>query len=272
MPVCRLADFRALAGDLADRIDQQQRIDHLAAGFALIAGGAGLATVVAGAAHVAVGQEALGLGVVELLGAELGEVTLVVDAAEKLLADALVSLAVAGLVRAAKNVEIDAQAGEVLLLPLVEVRADLLGAAAGAQGGDFDGHAVVVAAADEADVVTAGTHVAHVRIRRQIGAGHVSDVQPSVGIWQSGCNGVPAGHLCGAPPLSWRSANHGAAIDQRVTPPAVDETPLPRDATHPEGLDSTLQKGHPQRIRDGGGGDRDTEASRPGSRTRRPPT
>ena len=50
---------------------------------------------------------------------------------------------------------------------------------------DQGGHAIVVAAADERDVVALRAQVAHVGVGRQIRPGDMPDMQPAVGVGQS---------------------------------------------------------------------------------------
>jgi hypothetical protein len=197
VPVDGFADLGGGVRDGADRLDEQEGVHALAAVLALVAVGVGILAVGAGAFDVAVGEEFVDLGIVELLGPFFAEVAFLVDGREELLADLVVQLYEVGLVGAAVDVELDAEALEVGLLAGVVVGGDLLGGGVFLQGRYQGGHAVVIAAADEADLASAGAQETDVGVRGQIGAGDVADVEPTVRIGQ--CCGDQesfVGHAC----------------------------------------------------------------------------
>ena len=66
---------------------------------------------------------------------------------------------------------------------------DVLRRAAFLLGADGDGHAVLVASADEDDVLLLQAQVAHVDVGGDVDAGQVSDVDGTVGIGQGRCHG-----------------------------------------------------------------------------------
>ena len=84
IPVLGLLEHGHIAGDGAVRIDQVGGVEVAATGLALVAIGALIATVWAGAHDIAVGQPLVGLLVVELLCGSLDEFTLVIEGFEKL--------------------------------------------------------------------------------------------------------------------------------------------------------------------------------------------
>src|SRR5438067_7490997 len=112
--------------------------------------------------------------------------TIVVNGLEELLADAVVCLDIFGLMRAAVNVEANPQPGEVRRLPLVVASREFSGRDTFLTSGYLDRYAVVIAAADEADVIALRPQIAHVDVGGQIGPGNVTDVQAPVGIGQCG--------------------------------------------------------------------------------------
>src|SRR5690606_18448535 len=138
-----------LTADFAARLLEQQRIDHLAAGFALVAGRARRPAVMANAADVTVRQEAVGAGIEELFARFLGEEALIEDVLEKCLTERLVCRLEVGLVGSAVHVEIDSQGCEVAGLLLVEVGRHFLRRFSLLVGRYLDRNAVVVASADE---------------------------------------------------------------------------------------------------------------------------
>jgi hypothetical protein len=89
-----------------------------------------------------------------------------VDCAEEVLADLLMTLDVAGLVRAAVDVEFDAQALEIPDLAFVVEGGQLLDGLAFTLGPDQGRDAVIVTAADETSLVAPGSQVAHEGVGR----------------------------------------------------------------------------------------------------------
>ena len=128
IPVRRLPRLGSRAGDRADRVDQLQRIHRIAAVLALVAVRFGITAYVALALDVAIGQKLVGLHIEELLGFLLGEIPLVVDRGEELLAEPGVEIDEPGLMRAAVDVELDAQPAEILGLAGVVPGGELLDA------------------------------------------------------------------------------------------------------------------------------------------------
>jgi hypothetical protein len=175
-----------------DRVDEPRRVQPAAALGALVAARRAVAADVAGAAHVAVGQEAPELARVELLDVLPLEVAVAQQPQEELLAQRVVRLAVR---RAREVVEGDREALEEradLAVPAVDV--GLVGLAL-ALGVDGDGHAVLVGAADvdHARVDAAQrlhaqaaqqALVAHEEVGRQVGARDVPEVQRPVRVGQ----------------------------------------------------------------------------------------
>ena len=82
------------------------------------------------------------------------------------------------------NVEIDSQADEGVLYNLVITVYDILRGASFAAGLYGDGHAVLVASADEQDIFAAHPEVSHIDVGGDVYSCKVTDVHRSVGIWK----------------------------------------------------------------------------------------
>jgi hypothetical protein len=192
VPVAGLARLRGRAADRAARSDQLQRRERPAAGLALVAlGVVELALRVgAGAGHVAVGQESVALGAEELLLDLALDVPGAVELEEELLAEPGVGRARGPAV----DVEADVQPLEGRGVGAVELVDDVLGRDPGLVGGDGDGHAVLVRAADVERLAPGGAEVPHVDVRGQVGPGDVADVDAPVGIGQGAGDQVAFRH------------------------------------------------------------------------------
>ena len=168
------------AAQLAVRVDELLGAEGAAALLALVAVGAFVAALGAGAHDVAVGEEGLGLGVVVLLALLGDELAVVIELAEE--AGGVLGVHLGG--RTAVDVEMDAQALEgVLDDPVVAVH-DVLRRAALLARLDGDGHAVLVGAADVQHFPAAHPQVADVDVGRHIDTGQVADVDRTVGVGQ----------------------------------------------------------------------------------------
>ena len=187
-PVLGLLQHGLGAAEGALGVDEVGGVEAGAAGFALVAIGVLVAAVGAGAGDVAVGQELLGLLVVVLLRHFLDELALLVEFLE-VGGGGLVVLLAGG---AAVDVERDAQFGEAVLDNLVVAVDDVLRRDALLAGLDGDGHAVLVAAADEHHLLALGAEVAHIDVGGHVDAGQVADVHRAVGVGQRRGDGVAA--------------------------------------------------------------------------------
>jgi len=180
--VRRLALGRGRVGQRAARVDQLAGAEVRTAVFALVAVGLVVAADRTGAAHEAIRQEELGLGIVELrLGAER-EGALLGELAKK----ALRRLAVRGGGGAPVVVEAHPEAGEALLDLRVILVHDGLRVAPGAQGAQVDRDAHLVGAADEEHVAALQALVAAEKVRRQVRPRQVADVNRPVGVGKRG--------------------------------------------------------------------------------------
>ena len=175
-----LALHEGVAGEGVAGVDELLGREGAAALLALVAVGAGGVAVGALADDVAVGEELVGLLVVELLALELHELVVVVELAEEVAGH----LAVCGGGGAAVDVERDAEVAERLADDLVVAVHDILGRAALFLGADGDGHAVLVAAADEEHVLALQAQVADVDVGGYVDAGQMADVDGAVGVGQ----------------------------------------------------------------------------------------
>lgn len=205
IPVGRGSRFGARTGDDADRVDEFQGVDAVATLLALVAECGGVVAgqtvgklVIATAGDVAVGEEFLRLSVVELFGRALHEMAVAVDCFEEVLTDSVVGFDEGGLVRTAVDVEADAEACEVCGLPRVVTGGEFRGGGVFLAREDFDCDAVVVAAADEADVVAVGAEVADEDVSGEVCAGDVADVESAVGVGERGGDEVFAVHWFGS--------------------------------------------------------------------------
>ena len=164
------------------RIYEVGGVEGGAAGLALVAVGALVAAVGAGAGDVAVGQELPGFGVVELLGGFFYELSFFIQTLEEVGGGA----AVCGGGGAPVDVEGNAELGERLLNDIMVPIHDVLWGDSLLAGLYGDGHAVLVAAADEQYVAPLQTQVAGVDVGGHIDAGQVTDVHGAVGVGQRG--------------------------------------------------------------------------------------
>ena len=168
------------AAELALGVDQLLGAERAAAFLALVAVGAFIAALGAGAHDVAVRQELLRLGVVVLLALLRDELARVVEPAEELGGRLGVHLGRG----AAIDVEMDAEPLERVLDDAVVAVHDVLRGAALLAGLDGDGHAVLVGAADIQDFPAAHAQVAHIDVCGYIDTGEVADVDRTVGVRQ----------------------------------------------------------------------------------------
>ena len=177
------------AGDRRARLDQVGRVELLGAVLALVAAGARIAAVRAGALDVAVGQEAAVGGRVDLLLHHFGDQAGVGEAAGEVLGQRMVLRAR----RAAEVVERQPEAVGEILLHLPEPRAVGGDRLAGPGGGELGRRAVLVGGADQQHLVAAGAHVAGIDVRRELAAHEVAEVLDPVDVGQRGGD-QDAGH------------------------------------------------------------------------------
>ena len=180
------AQLRGGAREHADRVDQPGLIHGSAALLALVSEGLIAGAMRTRSANEPIRQELLGFQVVQLLCGALGEQPFLMDLQKEILTEPLMDIDVPGLVRAAEDVKLDVEPGEIPLLRCVVVGGQLLDRAVLLAGGLERRHAVVVAAADESDVRPGGPQVADIDVSRHVGSGDVTHVQPAVGIGQGG--------------------------------------------------------------------------------------
>ena len=128
-----------------------------------------------------VGQELLSLGVVKLHRLLLDELALVIEAAEKFAGS--LGVDVGG--GAGIYVEGYSEFLERILDNLVVTVDDVLGRHAFLARFQGDGHAMLVAAANHADLAVVEAQIAGVDIRRHVDSGEMSDVDGAVGIGES---------------------------------------------------------------------------------------
>ncbi len=189
------------AGKRALGVDELFRRKGGAALLALVPIGIGIAALGAGAGDIAVCQEGLGLGIVELLALLGDELVVVIELAEELRGIPVVHRrSGAGI-----DVEVDAQARESVFHHLVVLVHDLLRGNPGLAGLDGDGYPVFVAAADEQHVFPAHAQVSYIDVSGDIGAGQMADVDGTVGVGKrTGHEGSFVAHLCNLPNLIFK--------------------------------------------------------------------
>ena len=178
VPVLGLAHHGLGAADGGVGVDEFHRREVAAAFLTLVAVCVGVSAVGALAHDVAVGEKLVGLLVVILFRLLLYELALVVELAEEVGCQLAVCLRCG----AAVDVERDAKLLKRVLDELVVAVADVLWGAAFLLGADGDGHAVLVASADEHHVLALQPKVAGVDVGRHVHAGHVADVHTAVGV------------------------------------------------------------------------------------------
>ncbi len=176
--------------DLGVRIDEFVGAQRGAAFLALVAIGAFVAALGAGSDDIAVGQEDLGLGIVELLRLLLDEFAFIVEFAEEFRGVAMVR----DRRGAGVDVEGNAEIGERLLDEVVVFVDDILRGASLLAGRHGDGHAVFVGSADKERFAPAHAQVADIDVGGNIDAGQMADVDGAVGIRQRASDEIPFFH------------------------------------------------------------------------------
>ena len=181
IPVLGLAHHGFGSADGGVRVDEFHRREIAAALLALVAVGVGVAAVGALAHDVSVGKELVGFLVVILFRFLLDEFAIVVKFAEEVGGKFVVYFGGG----TAVDVEGDAKLLKRVLDEFVVAVADILWRTAFLLGTYGDGHAVLIATADEDHVLALEAQVPGIDIGWHIDAGHVPDVDTTVGIRQS---------------------------------------------------------------------------------------
>ena len=163
-------------------IDEFLRAERGTALLALVAIGIRCVASRTLAAYVTIRKEMAGLLVIELLANLLHELALVIEFAEEVACELVVS----GTRGAAVDVKRNAEAPETVLDKLVIAVHDLLHSDTLLAGTDGDGHSVLVATADEGYLTPLETQVAHVYVGGHIHPRQVTYMHGAVGIRQSG--------------------------------------------------------------------------------------
>ena len=180
VPVGRFFHHRLAAADGALGVNQLRRAERGAALLALVAIRSLGVAAGAFARDVAVGQEGLRFLVVILHGGLFDELPFVIQFAEEVGSRPVVYLRGG----ASVHVERDAEFLERLLDELVVTVHDVLRCAALLLGADGDGHAVLVASADEEHLLLFQAQVSCVNVGRHVDARQVSYVYRPVGVGQ----------------------------------------------------------------------------------------
>ena len=129
---------------------------------------------------VAVGEELLGLLVIELLGGDFHEFAFVIELLEEVGGKLVVCLAGG----AAVDVETDAEVGKRLLDDAVIAVHHILHGAPLLLGTDGHGHSMFVASTHKQNVTSFQTQVTCIYVGWHIHTSQVSDVYRTIGIWQ----------------------------------------------------------------------------------------
>ena len=179
-PVAGIFQHRhgAVAGDVGTGCDEILRRILSPTALAFVAVGLFIAALRAGAAHVAIRQEAVGLLGIPELNIFLVDVAVLEELGEKTLRGVRVEFPGG----AAIDVVGDAQALEGGLVGVVVAVDDFLGRDALLEGRERDGHAVFVRSADIKDGLATQAHIADVDVGGKIGPGDVAKVNVAVGI------------------------------------------------------------------------------------------
>ena len=146
--------------------------------LALVTVSSFVAALGAGSHYVAVGEEGLCFGVVELLAFAGDEFALVVELAEKL--GCVLFMHLRG--SAPVDVEMDAKRLETVFYDVVVLVHDVLGAASLLTRLDGDGHAVLVGTAHIKHLPPAHTKIADINVGGHIHSCKVPDVHRAVGV------------------------------------------------------------------------------------------
>ena len=194
---------RVLPGDGGPRVDQVRRLEQARAVLALVAVGALVAAVRAGADDVAIGKKAPVVERIDLVGDPLLEHAVVA----KLLGEVPGELGVLRRRAPPEVVERQAETPREVGLDLVLLGAVVGDAETGRVGGELGRRAVLVGGADEEDVVSAKAHVARVHVGGQHRTDEVAEVLDPVDVRQGARDEMSThrrilqGGRSGAPPL-----------------------------------------------------------------------
>ena len=178
------------AAHLGVRIDQFLGAQRGTALLTLVAIGVGVAATGAGAHDIAIGQEHLRLGIVELFRLFLDEFAFFVELAEEFGG----VLVVRGRSRPGIGIEGDAEIGERLFDERMVFVDDILRGASLLAGRNGNRHAVLVGAAHEKRLPPAHAQIADIDVRGNIDAGQMADVDRTVGVRQGASNEIPFFH------------------------------------------------------------------------------
>jgi hypothetical protein len=180
VPVSRVSGLRRRLAELAAGLDERTCLDPVAALGALVPPGLLEVTLGTAALEVPVRQEHLVLRTVGLGVGLLREQALLVQVGEELLAE----LVVGGERGPTEVVELDLHVIEDPLDLPVPVEGEVLRGLLRPGGVGGDRGAVLVGAADVEHLVADRPAVPHVDVGRQVGAGHVPEVDRAVGVGQ----------------------------------------------------------------------------------------
>ena len=137
------------------------------------------------AGDVAVGQESFSFLVVVLHGGLFDEFAFIVELAEEVGSRLVVYFRRSTSIDVERDAELLERVADQRMVAVYHV----LGCTAFLLGTDGDGHTVLVASADEDDVLLLEAQVAHVDVGGDVDAGQVTDVDRAVGIGQGRCHG-----------------------------------------------------------------------------------
>ena len=185
-PVLRFAQHGRRPGDRAFGTDQVGGVERTAAFFALVAVGAFVLAMRAGADDIAVGEELSRLLIVILLRSLLDKFTVVVKLPEKIRC----GLVVRGGRGARIDVERHAQTAERLLDNAVVLVDDILRGNPLLAGLYRNGYAVFVRSANRNDILAPQAQVTRIDVRRNIDSGQVADMYGTVGVRKRRSNQV----------------------------------------------------------------------------------
>ncbi len=178
VPVLRLALHRHRVAEGGAGVDELVGTEGTAATLALIAVGAVVPALGAGADDVAVGQEYLFDFIEILLGLPFFEQPFIIHLLKERRGRFVVDLAGG----TGKYIERNAHRREAVADDGVVFVDDVLRAHILLHGLDGDGYSMLIGPADEFDVHLSGSEIPHINIGRQIAAGQVPDMHRSVGI------------------------------------------------------------------------------------------
>ena len=180
IPVLRLLHDRCRTADGRLRIDELCRREVATALLTLVTIGTLVVTVGTLAHHVTIGQELLGLLVVELSGGLLHQLALVVKLLEPLSSKLMVGRTCGATINVKRNTKLLERVLDHLVITVHNIlRGDAL-----LTSTNSDGHAMLVASTDEHHIALLQSQVTYIDVGRYIDTCQVTNMNATIGVRQ----------------------------------------------------------------------------------------